>query len=82
MALIPRAAYGGGKTKFPTGISVSAPPTKTTYTAGEALSLAGLIVMATYSDETTEDITDQCTITPVAGTILYEQTTKIDIAWA
>lgn len=80
MALIPRAAYGGGKQKFPTGITVTSPP-KTTYTAGQALDLTGIVVMATYSDNTTEDITDQCTFTPAAGTVLYEQTTKIDIAW-
>lgn len=81
MALIPRAAYGGGKTKFPTGIAVSSAPTKTAYTAGQALDLTGLKVTATYSDNTTEDITSQCTFTPAAGTIIYEQTTKIDISW-
>lgn len=81
MALIPRAAYGGGKTKFPTGITVSSAPTKTAYTAGQALDLTGLKVTATYSDNTTEDITSQCTFTPAAGTVIFEQTTKVDIAW-
>ena len=81
MAVKVRNRGGMIKQKFPTGISVSAPPAKTTYTAGQALDLAGLTVTATYSDNTTEDITDQCTITPASGTILYEQTTKIDIAW-
>lgn len=81
MALIPRAAYGGGKTKFPTGILITAAPTKTAYTAGQALDLTGLKVTATYSDDTTEDITSQCTFTPASGAILYEQTAKIDIAW-
>ncbi len=81
MALIPRAAYGGGKQKFPTGITVTSPPTKTKYTVGQALDLSGIVVTATYSDNTTEDITSQCTFTPAAGTVLYEQTTKIDIAW-
>lgn len=81
MALIPRAAYGGGKTKFPTGILVTAAPTKTAYTAGQALDLTGLRVTATYSDNTTEDITNQCTFAPTSGDVLYEQTTKIDISW-
>lgn len=81
MALIPRAAYGGGKTKFPTGILITAAPTKTAYTAGQALDLTGLRVTATYSDNTTEDITSQCTFTPAAGTVIFEQTTKVDIAW-
>lgn len=81
MALIPRAAYGGGKQKFPTRITVTSPPTKTKYTAGQALDLTGIVVTATYSDNTTEDITSQCTFTPAAGTVLYEQTNRIDIAW-
>lgn len=81
MAVSVKNRGGAVKQKFPTGISVSAPPTKTKYTAGQALDLTGIRVTATYSDNTTEDITSQCTFTPAAGTVLYEQTNKIDIAW-
>lgn len=81
MAVSVKNRGGAIKQKFPTGILVTAAPTKTAYTAGQALDLTGLKVTATYSDNTTEDITSQCTFTPAAGTIIYEQTTKIDIAW-
>ncbi len=81
MAVSVKNRGGAVKQKFPTGISISSPPTKTTYTAGQALDLSGIAVEATYSDNTTEDITSQCSFTPAAGTVLYEQTTKIDIAW-
>ena len=80
MALIPKAAYGG-KNKFPTGIHVTTPPTKTTYTAGEQLTTVGMVVKATWSDNTETEITSECTVTPSVGTILYEQTTQINIAW-
>lgn len=80
MAIIPRAAYGG-KNKFPTGIHVTTPPNKTTYTAGEQLSTAGMIVKATWSDDTQTDITAECVFTPPAGTTLYEDATQIQIAW-
>jgi hypothetical protein len=37
-----------------TGIVVTTPPTKTTYTVGEELDLSGLVVTGTYSDNTTK----------------------------
>jgi len=36
-----------------TGIAISAPPTKTEYEIGDTLDLAGLVVTAVYSDDTT-----------------------------
>lgn len=72
---------GGGRNRFPTGIAVTTPPTKTTYTAGEQLSTAGMVVTATFSDDTTKDITSECVVTPATGTTLYEQTKQISIAW-
>jgi hypothetical protein len=35
-------------------IAVTSPPTKTTYTIGQALDLSGLVVTGTYSDDTTK----------------------------
>lgn len=71
----------GGKNKFPTGITVETAPNKTTYTAGETLDITGIKVKATFSDNTTKDITSQCTFAPANGTVIYEQNTNIDIAW-
>ena len=42
-------------------------PTKTDYVAGEAIDYSGMVVTASYSDGTTEDVTSSCTITPRAG---------------
>ncbi len=50
-------------------ISVTTPPTKTTYTAGETLDLAGLVVTANYSDNSSSAITEYTT-TPAAGATL------------
>ncbi|MCL1897702.1 MAG: bacterial Ig-like domain-containing protein [Micrococcales bacterium] len=51
-------------------IAVTASPSKTSYTAGEALDLAGLEVTATYSDGSTAVVTGSVTTTPAAGTAL------------
>ena len=61
-AVIDALEYAGGETVTLTGISVT-PPTKTTYTAGEELSLDGLKVTATYSDNRTKDVTDSENLT-------------------
>lgn len=74
-------AGGGGKTIFPTGIEVTSPPTKTTYKAGENIDLTGIAVTATFSDGNTQDITSECTFSPSAGTVVYENTTKITANW-
>lgn len=76
-----RGSGGSRKIVIPTSVKITTPPNKTTYTAGEALDLTGLVVTAEYSDGTTKDITTECTFTPAVGTALYEDTTKIDIAW-
>lgn len=76
-----RGSGGSRKIVIPTSVKITTPPNKTTYTAGEALDLTGMVVTAEYSDGTSKDITSECTFTPAAGTALYEDTTKIDIAW-
>ncbi len=72
---------GGGMGKIPTGIEVTTPPTKTSYKAGEKINLAGMVVKANFSDGSSQDITSQCTFSPSAGTIVYEDTTKINVTW-
>lgn len=42
--------------KIPNKIEVTTPPTKTEYTEGEVFSPEGMVITATYSDETTEEI--------------------------
>lgn len=46
----------GDPEKTITALAVSGTPTKTTYTAGENFDPAGLVVTATYSDDTQEEI--------------------------
>lgn len=59
-------------------ISVVSPPSKTTYAPGDALSLAGLKVVATYSDGSKVDVTAHVTTNPAAGAML-SKTGKITV---
>ena len=79
--MIGRTNAGGGKTAFPTGIEITAPPAKTTYKAGENIDLTGIAVTATFSDGSTQDVASECTFTPSSGTVVYENTTKITANW-
>ena len=74
-------AGGGGKTVFPTGIEFTSPPTKTTYNAGENIDLTGIVVTATFSDGSTQDVTSECTFSPASGTVVYENNDKITANW-
>ena len=73
---------GGGKSTFPTQLSVTTPPTKTSYKAGESIDLTGMVVMATYSDGSTADVTSECSFSPASGAVVYEDTSKITITWS
>ena len=79
--MIGRTNAGGGKSVFPTGIAVTTPPTKTTYTAGDSLDLTGIVVTANYSDGSTKDITSECAFSPASGTVVYENNDKIAVSW-
>lgn len=76
-----RTNAGGGKTIFPTGIEFTSPPTKTTYNAGENIDLTGIVVTATFSDGSTQDVTSKCTFSPASGTVVYENNDKITANW-
>jgi len=66
-----------------TGIAVTTEPTKTVYTVGENLDLAGIVVTATYQDETTADVTSSCVFSPVDGSALNtEGSQAISIAYS
>lgn len=71
----------GGIKAFPTEMYVAAAPNKTSYKAGETLTTAGIVVKVKFSDNTEKDITSECTFSPAAGTVIYENTTKIEISW-
>lgn len=45
-------------------IAVTTEPTQTTYVVGQELNTAGMEVTATYNDETTADVTNDCTVSP------------------
>jgi hypothetical protein len=60
-------AKPAGKTL--SGISITNQPTKTTYTVGDALDLAGLTVRANYSDDSFATVTPDST-SPANGAIL------------
>ena len=79
--MIGRTNAGGGKTIFPTGIEITSPPTKTTYNAGENIDLTGIVVTATFSDGSTQDVTSECTFSPASGTVVYENNDKITANW-
>ena len=46
------------------GIAVTAQPSKKTYYIGEAFDPAGMAVTATFADDTTENVTNDCTFSP------------------
>lgn len=55
---------GEAVVKTLTGISITTPPTKTSYNAGESFDVTGMVVTGYYDDSSTRDITALCTITP------------------
>lgn len=58
-------------THVPAAISVSSPPTKTSYTVGDALALAGIAVSLVYDDGASEIVPNSaCTFSPADGTTL------------
>ena len=58
---------GGTSVKLLSSIAVTTQPTKTEYTVGDALDLTGCVVTATYSDNTTANVTSSCTFSPANG---------------
>ena len=68
---------GGGGIKL-TGITITTPPAKTTYTAGETFDPAGMVVQATYSNGATLQATGYA-YSP--STPLTDGTTKVSIVY-
>ena len=62
-------------------IEVTTQPTKTSYTEGDALDLTGLVITATYSDETTSNVTEDCTFSPADGAALALSDTTVSVSY-
>ena len=58
------------------GIAVTTQPNKKSYYIGEAFDPAGMVVTATFADDTTEDVTDDCTFSPAT---ISKDTTAITV---
>ena len=58
-------------------IAVTTQPTKTEYEIGEQLDTAGLVVTATYSDQSTADVTSQCTFSGFESETAGEKTVNV-----
>ena len=62
-----------------TSIAITSAPTKTTYTVGDLFDSTGMVVTATYSDDSTDDVTEFCTWSPNGA--LAISTTEITIIY-
>ena len=62
-------------------IAITNPPTETDYTVGDALDLTGIEVTATYSDNSTADVTASCTFSPANGTTLSTSDTGVTASY-
>lgn len=58
------------------GITVTTQPGKKTYYIGEAFDPAGMVVTATFADDTTENVTGDCTFSPAT---IAKDTTAITV---
>lgn len=60
-------------------ISITTPPTKTIYTEGETFDATGMVVTATYSDSSTDDVTASCIFSP--STALATSDAEITVSY-
>ena len=60
-------------------IAVTTAPTKNTYNEGETFDRTGMVVTATYSDSSTNDVTASCTYSP--STALTTSNTEITVSY-
>lgn len=63
-------------------IAVTTQPTKKNYTTCETLDLSGCVVTATYSDNSTENVTSQCTFDPANGAALTTSVTSVAVSYS
>lgn len=58
--------------QFLVGILIDSMPTKVIYDVGDDLDLTGLVILASYADGSTDDITSDCIFDPVDGSELSD----------
>lgn len=58
-------------------IAVTTLPSVTEYAIGESIDYTGIVVTATFTDETTVDVTSLCTFNPEEGTVLETAGTQM-----
>ena len=63
-------------------IAITNPPNKTAYHVGEQCDLTGIQITATYSDNSTADVTSNCRYDPTQGTYLYTPNTNIKVTYS
>lgn len=62
-------------------IAVTTPPDNVNYLVGDTLDLTGLVVTATYDDDSTGNVTSGCTYNPANGATLAKLNTTINISY-
>lgn len=67
-----------GPVKTLVSIAVTTAPTKTVYNDGETFDPTGMVVTATYSDNSTENVTSSCTFSPSP---LTQGTTSVTVSY-
>lgn len=65
-------------TKSLSSIAVTTQPTNKTYNVGASFNKAGMVVTATYSDGSTADVTNSCTISP---STMAANTTSVTVSY-
>ena len=62
-------------------ISVTRMPTKSAYEAGEEINYAGAVITATYSDNSTANVTNKCTFSPADGTVFNPSYSGTEVSY-
>lgn len=76
-----KEAIGNSGEYIPLAIRVTTPPTKTSYVAGDALDLSGIVVSLVGSNGSLIDVTAACAFSPVDGAILSTSDSSISITY-
>ncbi|MBR4463036.1 MAG: bacterial Ig-like domain-containing protein [Treponema sp.] len=66
-----------GPAKTLTSIAVTTEPTVKSYAVGDSFNKAGLVVTATYSDNSTADVTEKCTLSGFDSTTAGDKTITV-----
>ena len=62
-------------------ISVTRMPTKSAYESGEEINYAGAVITATYSDNSTANVTNKCTFSPADGTVFNPSYSGTEVSY-